>query len=123
MIDGLVSAKQINDIAKAVMQQDYDYDYIGLRIQESDYGLTIGQEINHRSRIWDDGDMTGDELDGVCAVDVRAAAKRTLSFGYYSGNVVLVLGSNRRESGEDDGEIILKSSYGQNPVVLDIIRI
>jgi hypothetical protein len=119
----LITAAQLSEIAKTVVTQDYEFDNIGLRIQESDYGLTIGQEIDHCSRHWDDGEMTDEEIDGICAVDAELAVKYKLSFGGYIGNVILVLGSNCAKSGEDDGEIILESSYGSNPVILDIIRL
>lgn len=119
----ITNAKKITEIAKIVMEEGYDFEYIGLRVQESDYGLSVGQEIEHCSFHWIDGDMTDDEIDGICAVNALAASKRTLGFGAYMGNVVLVLGSNRSEYGEDDGEIILKSSFGQSPIVLDIIRL
>jgi hypothetical protein len=119
----LITAKQITDIAKSVMEKEYDYGYIGLRIQESDYGLTIGQEIDHCSRHWDDGVMTDDEIDGICTVDAQAASQRVLSFGAYSGDTILVLGSNRSYYGDDDGEIILQSGWGTNPVILDIIKL
>lgn len=119
----LITATQITEIAKNVMNQDYDFDNIGLRIQESDYGLSVGQEIDHCSRHWDDGEMLDEEIDGICAVNAKLASRRTLSFGGYIGNVILVLGSNRSENGEDDGEIILKPSFGSNPIILDIIRL
>lgn len=113
----VTDAKQITEIAKKVMEQNYDFDHIGLRVQESDHGTSAGEEIEHLSRHWIDGDMTDDEIDGICAIDARSAAKRVLKFGAYMGNVVLVLGSNRRAYGEDDGEIIM-----HNPIVLDIIQ-
>lgn len=119
----MIDAKQIKTVAEAVMVRGYDYDFVGLRVQESDYGLAVGQEISHHSCTWIDGEMQDDEIDGVCAVSANLAAKRTLSFGGYIGNVIVVLGSNRADSGEDDGEIILKSSFGQEPTVLDIIRL
>jgi hypothetical protein len=119
----MISAQQIHEIAKIVMSKEYDFGYIGLRIQESTYGQEIGQEIDHHSMNWDDGIMQEDEIDGICAVDASAAAGRVLSFGYYSGDVVIVLGSNNSQYGEDDGEIILKSVYGNRPVILDIIQV
>jgi hypothetical protein len=119
----ITDAKQITDIAKKVIEQDYDYEYIGIRVQESDYGLTVGQEVEHVSRHWVDGNMTDDDVDGICAVSALAASQRVLGFGAYSGNVLLVIGSNRAEYGEDPGEIILKSGWGTNPIILDIIRL
>lgn len=119
----IATAAQLHEIAKTVIEQNYEFDNIGLRVQESDYGLTVGQEIDHSSRHWDDGEMTDDEIEGICAVSAKLASRRVLSFGAYSGNVVIVLGSNRAENGDDDGEIILKPAFGSNPVILDIIHL
>lgn len=117
----IITAEQIHEIAKSVIAKNYDYEYIGLRIQESNYGQEVGDEIEHCSRHWIDGDMTDDEIDGICAVNVAAAAKKVLSFGGYIGTIVIVIGSNRSEYGEDDGEIILQSGWATNPIILDII--
>ena len=118
----MITAKQITDIAKQVIENHYAFDYIGLRIQDSDYGVHAGQPIEYQSRVWVDGDMMDEEVNGICAVDARQAARHELSFGGYIGNVVLVIGSNSGSSGEDDGEIILRPASGKYPVVLDIIR-
>jgi len=112
----ITTAKQIHDIARNL--QTYDYGYVGLRAQESDYGMTVGDKADHQSTLWDDGEMTEDLLDGICCISAREAARRVLSFGAYMGNVIIVLGSNHSEHGEDDGELILRDA-----VVLDIIRL
>lgn len=118
----MTTAEQIHEIAKDVMGKGYDFDYIGIRIQEDAYGAQPGREIDHCSHVWDDGEMLDEETNGVCAVSATLAAKKVLGFGAYSGNVILVIGSNSAESGEDDGEIILRDAYGSAPVILDIIH-
>jgi len=112
----ITTAKQIHEIAKTL--PDYDYDNVGLRVQESDYGMIVGDKVSHFSQVWVDGDMTEELLEGICCIGASEAARRTLSFGAYSGNVILVLGSNRADSGEDDGELILWDA-----IILDIIRL
>lgn len=119
----MLDAKEINEIAKAIVNQNYDYDYIGLRVQESDYGWTVGQMISYQSKIWIDGEETEDEIGGICAVDAEQASSHILGFGAYTGDTIVVLASNAACRGEDDGEIILKSSSGSMPVVLDIINL
>jgi len=112
----ITTAKQIHEIAKNL--PDYDYDDVGLRVQESDYGMTVGDKIEYQSNVWIDGEITEDLLDGICCIGAEEAARRILSFGAYMGNIILVLGSNRSECGEDDGELILRDA-----TVLDIIRL
>ncbi len=112
----ITTAQQIHEIAKKL--PDYDYDYVGLRVQESDYDLVVGDKIDHQSNVWIDGDMSEDLIDGICCINADAAAGRILSFGAYMGNVILCLGSNQATRGEDDGELILWDA-----IVLDIIRL
>lgn len=114
----MITAKQISDIAKQVNEQGYDFDYVGLRVQESDFGMAVGMTVEYVSNVWVDGEQTDDCLDGVCAVDAKLAAGYTLGFGAYIGDTIVVLGSNSCTRGEDDGEIIMRL-----PVVIDIIRI
>ena len=121
MANGLVSAKEISKIAKDIVARDYDFENIGLRVQESTYGISIGEEIAHRSNHWYDGEMLPETINGICAVSAKQAASINLGFGAYVGNVVFVIGSNSAEFGDDDGEIIMRQSCGQYPVVLDII--
>jgi hypothetical protein len=119
----MITAKQLQAIAKDVLQKGYEYDSIGLRTQENTYGLSVGDPVNHKSSVWIDGDQTEETLNGICAVSAIQAARRSLNFGAYIGDTVLVIGSNNIEYGEDDGEIILKESCGQKPVILDIIQL
>jgi len=112
----IITAKQIHEIAKNL--PDYDYDDVGLRVQESDYGMTVGDKVDYQSKVWIDGEMTEDLIDGICCIGASEAARRTLSFGAYMGDVIVVLGSNRATNGEDDGELILRDA-----IVLDIIRL
>lgn len=120
----MVTHQQLRDIAIEVIKKDYEYDHVGLRVQESDYGVTIGDQVTHRSYHWIDGDMTDEEIDGICAIDAeQAAARKGTHYSGYIGNTVLVLGSNSAMWGEDIGEIILQPAYGNDPTILDIIYV
>lgn len=79
--------------------------YLGVRVQDETYGLTVGDKIVHSSRVWVDGVETDDELDGVCATMYNDGVY--LSQNQYLGKYVLLLGDNRIDHGEDDGEIIM----------------
>ena len=112
-----MKAKQIKEIA--AQYADCDYDYIGIRIQEDAFGLSVGDVVDHVSRNFG-GDFDGTELDGemlsgVSAIDV-SEARYLDSRTEYGGDVALVLGCNSAEGGYDQGEIIMRK-----PVVLAIV--
>ena len=91
-----------------------DYDYIGFRVQEVPFALG---EMNHRSHVWDDGDDTGEELGGVCAIDVRSMFFRPSQYGEcYFGDYAAIVVGNHAEYGEDAGEIVIS-----DPVVVEVI--
>lgn len=79
--------------------------YLGIRVQEETYGLNVGDKIVHNSSVWVDGVETDEELDGVCATNYNGGVY--LAQNEYFGRYVLLLGDNRAEYGEDDGEIIM----------------
>lgn len=111
------SFKEIYEIAQKVKENN-NYDFIGIRVQE-DFNEKIGETLKHRSFVWIDGEETTNLLNGVCAIDAnRLNATFTMSNGGYSGDVILILGSNDYpERGEDVAEIIMN-----NPVIIDIIK-
>lgn len=88
---------------------------IGLRIESA---CKVGQTLP-ASRIWDDGVVTGDLLDGTSAIRIRttsmddspvtaesvAAALATMSI--YDGSHLVLLAGEPEGYGEDDGEIII----------------
>lgn len=88
--------------------------YVGLRGMYE--GETTGKM--HLSRVWEDGNMTAEMLNGTCAInlgewwdgadfsqqDVENAMKRARMYG--DGNIGIITGSNAK-SGEDTGEVIL----------------
>ena len=89
-----------------------NYDYIGIRVQEEPF--TLGP-IYHVSHIWDDGEDTGEELDGICTINGNADNLEALAAGY-NGDHIAILASNQAEYGEDAHELILRDAE-----VIDII--
>ena len=81
----------------------YDYEVVGIRVQEIPFSLG---EMDHRSHIWDDGEDTGEELSGVSVI---RSDKAELSKTYY-GDYVAVLAGNSYTYGEDDGEIVIEDA-------------
>ena len=119
----MISATEIHKIAKEIIEKyGDDYDNIGIRIQDSDYGKKAGDTINHISKHWIDGEMTDIDTDGVCAIDAREASERILDFGYYEGSVIIVIESIYSTLGEDDGEIIMRGDYYNQPTILEVIK-
>ena len=92
--------QKINQVAEEAF---YDYEMIAIRVQEEAFELG---SIDHVSHIWEDGEDTGEELDGICAIridQIRSASD-------YFGGHIAVLGSNSYEYGEDAGEVILQDA-------------
>ena len=108
-----MNREMIERIREIVDEQElyFEYGYIGVRVQEESFELGT---LNHCSHIWDDGEDTGEELDGVCAVHVDHLEAVTCE--YYGDHVAIICG-NRAEMGEDVGEIIIEDA-----VVAAIIR-
>ena len=102
----------IQKIEEIAEDNRFDYEVIGVRVQEVPFELG---SIDHVSHVWDDGEDTGEELSGLscCRVDSLRDAN---SNGYYYGDYVAVIGGIRYEYGEDIGEIVIA-----DPVVIAII--
>lgn len=90
----------------------FEHGYVGIRIQESDFGLRAGDAVDHLSHVWDDGDDTGDELTGVSALSAEAFSRFASRGGCvpYIGRTVLLLGASRVTYGEDEGELIMEDA-------------
>lgn len=96
--------------AKAVASDwDREYEYIGIRVQEQPFELGKLDHVSHR---WDNGDDTGEELNGISTID---ANKADLACIYY-GNYIALIGGDSIEYGEDYGEIVIR-----DPVVIEIL--
>lgn len=85
------------------IKENSEYEYIGVRVQENEF--TEGESLDN-SFVWVDGEMTGEELDGTCAVKLEDAQ---LANSYF-GDHIAIIGSNSMEYGQDLGEIILRDA-------------
>ena len=96
--------------AKEVAEEIFfDYEVVGIRVQEQPFELG---EMAHVSHIWNDGEDTGAELNGVCAVKIDQ-----VQFAHqYFGDHVAIIAGNKYECGEDPGEIII-----ENAVVVEVL--
>ena len=94
----------IAKVREVVEEKELDSKYgcIGIRVQEELFELG---EMTHVSHVWDDGDDTGIELNGVCATNISAR-----QFPHYSGEHVALVCGNRYEMGEDEGEIVIEDA-------------
>lgn len=88
----------------------WDYEHVGIRIQEEDTEK-VGETMEHHSRNWggDFGDdiEEAEELDGVSTVDVNSIGQMPGSGGYFR-KVAYILAGNDGEYGYDPGEYIIK---------------
>lgn len=93
----------------------YEYSVFGIRIQEQEFVLG---PLSHVSHVWVDGEDTGIDLNGVCAISHRFAEKVFLGKfpTFYFGDHAAIICGNDFSYGEDVGEIIIS-----DPVVVDII--
>lgn len=105
--------KLTNEMVNRIKELDdelfYDYEVVGVRVQEQPFELG---EMDHVSHVWVDNEDTGEELDGVCAVKADRAG---LGHQYFGEHVAIIAG-NSYTYGEDPGEIIIK-----NPIVVEVL--
>ena len=98
-----VTAEMIEKVKEMAADPYREYEYIGIRVHEVPFELG---EMTHRSHIWDDGNDTGVELDGV---SVLLGAYADLAKQYY-GDYVAIVAGNCGEYGEDKGEIVISDA-------------
>lgn len=97
--------------AKTIVDSlSFDYEKIGIRVQEAPFELG---EMDHQSHVWVDDDETEELLPGVCAQDINTIDKY---HNEYFGDYVAVVAGNEYEYGEDAGEIIIR-----DPVVVAVL--
>ena len=99
-----MSAEMIKTIKNTVEKMDlsWDYEFVGVRVQEQEFELGA---IEHLSHVWDNGDDTGVELDGICACQLDR-----LGVNNYFGDHAAIICGNEGEFGEDDGEVIIRDA-------------
>lgn len=104
-----LTSEMIEKIKEIADEFCFDYEVIGVRVQEQPFELG---ELSHVSHVWDDGEDTGAELDGVCVVKADFAGKCHQYFGDHAA----VIAGNRYTYGEDPGEIII-----EDPIVVEVL--
>lgn len=104
-----VTEEMISMVKELASDPYREYEYIGIRVQEVPF--EVG-EMSHLSHIWDDGEDTGVELSGICALSGEYAHRAS---SYYGDHIAIVAG-NSAEYGEDIGEIIISDA-----VVLEVL--
>ena len=119
-----MNAQQIFDI---IQEESAYIQYFGLRAltQNSETGEFETAEIGgtvKNSYVWNDGDNTGEEIDGACAIKINEADTRKADTDEieqairemrpYIANAkqVVLLGSDEAEPGEDYHERIMKNA-------------
>lgn len=102
------TSQQIAEIKQKMEDYRWDYEYVGLRVQEVEFQLG---KMDHVSKVWIDGHETEEELSGVCAT----MADDITANDYFGEHAAIIAGYSM-EYGVDIGEIIIA-----DPVVVDII--
>ena len=91
--------KKIEELAEDF---HWDYDVVGIRVQEEPFELGHLSHVSHR---WDNGEDTGEELDGLSVQSVSSL--RTCKNDYYGDHVAIIVGDHYTY-GEDAGEIVIE---------------
>lgn len=89
-----------------------EYDHYGVRAHRGGDAV-VGQSLGN-SYIWDDGECTGDELDGICTIKVTAetvdaAIERLRAYSWDNEPIVLV-GGYYGSHGSDSDEFIIRDN-------------
>lgn len=106
----MMTAEMIQSAKEIAEELFYDYEVIGVRVQDEPFNLG---EIRHLSHVWVDGEDTGEELDGICAQDIRTVGK--VNNGYIGAHIAVIAG-NQYTYGVDVGELIIEDA-----VVVEIL--
>jgi hypothetical protein len=120
MISDLQISKLQKELLSDGIKEKYedDYEYLGLRVTDSDYNDYDAQtgDTLEPSHVWVDNARTDELLDGTCAIGLDYPISRPVDYNGYPGDKVLLLGSNHTIDGEDESEIIMT-----DPVVLGVL--
>jgi len=110
----------LTKIINAIREDDFDvldYNYYGVRFHRDEI-LSVGDTL-YCSKVWVDGNMTDELLDGTCAIDIRTLAEKDWTaeeiidfvdqYTYGHGEVVVCAG-NKMTWGEDRYEIVIENA-------------
>lgn len=122
--------KEFTTIEQVISElESGNYSYYGFR-NATEHDIEIiesGRNYLDVSHDWIDGEDTGEELNGSCAVFVseemstdEITARYNQALNGYFGDTVILIADNRSEWGNDDNEIILGNGCGAD--VIGIIK-
>jgi hypothetical protein len=100
------------EILAAIRSAPADTVYFGLRVEDG-RTFAIGDYIPN-SRVWDDGEPTQDEVDGVSTVglgDDPSLSDVETALGaadIYHGATIMLVGARYQSRGQDAGEHVLR---------------
>lgn len=100
----------IEQIREAAEQYIGEYAVVAIRTQEEPFELG---EIDHLSHVWNDGEDTEEEIDGLSATTVKSARidmhadDHSPIHGFYFGEHAAIVCGNDYEVGEDEGEVVI----------------
>ena len=96
--------------AIAAIKADENHEEFGIRTQEIpfEYG-----KIYHHSYMWDRGDVTDEELNGICATkidpdDIVKSLTRHTREGY-EGDHIAILAGGYTTAGDDPYEVVMET--------------
>lgn len=91
----------VQEIREAMEELSWEYGIVAIRTQDEPFELG---PITHCSHIWDDGEDTGEELDGICGTDIKGIEMHLDS---YVGDHIAIIAGRYHERGEDPHEVII----------------
>jgi hypothetical protein len=108
--EGKKVAIQLDMLKSALEELEWEYSYIGVRKQEAPFETG---SIEHCSHVWDDGEDTGEELDGISTIKITASTAEAvlarMAKEYY-GQHIAILAADEATYGEDVGELVLQDA-------------
>lgn len=124
--------KEYNSVEELMNElAESNYNYYGLR-NATEHDLEVietGRTYLDASHDWIDGDDTGEELNGSCAIYVDGEmSAETIENRYnqclndYCGETIILIADSRSEWGNDENEIILGSN-GCGADVIGYVRL
>lgn len=90
-----------------------EYDHYGVRAHRDE--AIVGKGLG-KSRVWVDGEMTDDELDGISTIKVSSASDLVKALDIlrqvycFGGAQIVLVGGYFGSWGEDAGEYIIKDN-------------
>lgn len=113
-----MKAAEIKKIAEKYREE---WEAVGVRTQYEEFKLG---EINHKSHMWDNDEMTDIVHTGISVTDVfnksNAVAMHADDYdsrSYYMGNHMAIIVSDDYYYGQDEGELVLRDA-----IVVEILK-